>query len=106
MMKLIKKILTKYIFSKPNKKIIYTKSEYNSIFMYEKDVKFHCDFFGRTNIKDISPIKMFEFGALSIEDLYEFRKNSTFSEEVIEYFKNNFPDLYEKCSFETNLSGF
>lgn len=105
MIKLIKKILTKYIYSK-HKKIIYTKSEYNYIFMYEKDVKFHSDFLGRTNIKDNSPIKMFEFGALSIEELYEFRKNSAFSEEIIKYLKNNFPDLYEKCSVESNLSGF
>ncbi len=74
--------------------------------LFQKDIQFHCDFFGTTSVKNITPIKMFEIGALSIEDLYEFRKNSSFSEEVIEYLKNNFPYLYEKYSFELNLTGF
>ena len=104
-MNLFKQLLNK-IFNRKNTEIMYTPLESNSFWLHQKDIQFHCDFFGTTSVKNITPIKMFEIGALSIEDLYEFRKNSSFSEEVIEYLKNNFPYLYEKYSFELNLTGF
>lgn len=104
-MNLFKKLFNK-IFNRKNTEIIYTPSETNSFWLHQKDLQFHCDFFGTTSVKNITPIKMFEIGALSIAELYEFRKDSSFSLEVLEYLKNNFPDLYEKHSFELNLTGF
>jgi len=78
----------------------------NNIYFYQKDINFHSQYFGFTSIKNISPINMFESGFISKEELYQFRNESICSSEVIEYLKNNLPDLYEKYSLELNLTGF
>lgn len=78
----------------------------NNIYFYQKDINFHCQHFGFTSMKNISPIKMFESGFISKKELYQFRNESNYSSDVIEYLKNNLPDLYEKYSLELNLTGF
>lgn len=98
----------KNIFSNKNK-INIEYIPYNSklnISFFQKDIDFHFNFFGNSNIKNITPITAFNSGFISLEELYDFLYESSFSEEVLEFFKINFPHLYEKYSLETNLAGF